>query len=528
MYKILVVFLCLFTTIGGWCQEHAWVYFTDKKDTDTYFQNPLLMLSQKALDRRTKQGIELDFSDIPITKAYIDILLENPKIELLAKSKWFNVVHVFGNRAEILKLSEVPFVNHIDFAAEEPLTQPIQQKSVVNKWNVLPAYNYGEALDQIQMIQLDYLHARELTGTGMTIAVIDGGFPNVNDFRIFQRLRDQNHIKGGYNFVERSADFYKGISHGTSVLSILGGYEEGKLIGSAPDADYYLFITEDGASETPLEESLWVEAAEKADSLGVDIINSSLGYSTFDDSRYNYTYSDMDGKTTFITKGADMAFSKGMIVVNSAGNEGNKTWHYITAPADGMNVLSVGAVDSSEHSTTFSSYGPSADGRVKPDISAKGGGTTIVNGSGVIGTGSGTSYSSPVIAGAVACLWQAFPEKSNMDIGTMIRTSSDRFHTPTDQEGYGVPNFKYAYETLGLGKESSSNFDIFPNPVKTELFINHKGEKPYKVNIFDLSGRKLLEKELSKNEAKISVAGFKAGIYILQVNHTTIQKFIKQ
>jgi len=519
-------FLCI--SLCSWGQEHAWVYFKDKQESAAYMSNPLTMLSQKALDRRAKQQIALDLYDVPITATYLNTVGAIDGVEVLAKSKWFNAVHVQGTRNVILSLRDLSFVERVVFAADEPATQSASQKQLTDKFAELPAFNYGNSANQIEMINLDQLHAENFTGEGMTIAVMDGGFPNVNTFAAFTNLRVQGQLKGGYDFVRRNANFYTGVSHGTSVLSIMAGYVDGQLIGTAPAADYYLFITEDGANESPLEESLWVEAAEKADSLGVDIINTSLGYSTFDDARYNYTYADMDGNTTFITRGADMAFSRGMMVVVSAGNEGNKTWRYITAPADGVDVLTIGAVDGLTQPTSFSSYGPTADGRTKPDITAKGGGTTIVNSSGAVSTGSGTSYSGPVIAGAVACLWQANPTKTNREILDIIRSSGNLFNNPTPQEGFGIPDFKQALETLSLGDATTPSLRVYPNPTQESLFVTVEGNARAEISIFDVAGRRLVHKKLGPSQTEISVAHFNAGIYLIQVNQSKFQKFIKQ
>ncbi|MDX5584793.1 MAG: S8 family serine peptidase, partial [Aureibaculum sp.] len=356
----IVVFLLIFNFCFS--QEHAWVYFKDKPEETTYLNNPLAMLSQKALDRRTKQNIVIDLKDVPIAKSYIDAVINATGIKVMAKSKWLNALHITGSEMEINDLLGLTFVDHVEFAANDLNKNSLSEKAVQDKFEISENFNYGNSLDQIEMLKGDFLHQQNNTGQGMTIAVMDAGFPGVNSFAAFQRIRDNDQILGGYDYVNRNTNFYSGISHGTSVLSAMAGFIDGQLVGTAPDANYYLFITEEASQETPLEESLWVEAAEKADSLGVDIINTSLGYTTFDDARYDYTYADMNGNTAFITRGADIAFSRGMIIVNSAGNSGNNSWHYINAPADGFNVLTIGAVDVDETITSFSSFGPTFDG----------------------------------------------------------------------------------------------------------------------------------------------------------------------
>ena len=275
----------------------------------------------------------------------------------------------------------------------------------------------------------------------MHIAVIDAGFPGVNTLSAFSRIRTNNKILGGYDFVNRNINFYTGDSHGTSVLSTIAGFVADQFVGTAPDASFYLFITEDNTKETPLEESLWVEAAERADSLGVDIINTSLGYYTFDNPKHDYTYADMNGNKTFISRGAEIGFSRGMILVNAAGNEGAVAWKYIIAPADAKSVLAVGAVNASKVIASFSSFGPTADDRVKPDVLAHGQDVFVINAAGNIATSNGTSFASPVMAGVVACFWQKNPTKTNKEIIQIIKESAHLYNNPSPQYGYGIPKF---------------------------------------------------------------------------------------
>ncbi len=528
MKKITVVVFLLFGLNISFSQEHAWVYFNDKPDETTFFANPLTMLTQKALDRRTKQNIALDSKDIPISNTYIDAVKNTDGIEVKAKSKWLNALHIIGSETDINTLTNLSFVDYVEFAANDLNSSSKQVKPKENKFEIKTDFNYGGSANQIEMLNGDFLHQQNYTGSGMTIAVMDAGFPGVNTFTAFQRMRDNNQILDGYNFVNRSTDFYTSNSHGTSVLSTMAGFVDGQLIGTAPDADYYLFITEDISQETPLEESLWVEAAEKADSLGVDVINTSLGYNTFDDSRYDYTYADMNGTTTFITRGADIAFSRGMIVVNSAGNSGNNTWHYITAPADGFNVLTIGAVDGNENITSFSSFGPTSDGRVKPDANAKGGGTTIINSSGNVSTGNGTSFSSPVICGVIACLWQAYPNKTNAEIIQIIKESGHLYANPTDQEGYGIPDFQAAFSTLTVDDIFTNNFKLYPNPFSDNIKFQFTDDfNNLQVSIFDVLGKLLLVKQVTQQNSVVNVNNLSQGVYILRVNQNEKSRSFK-
>lgn len=474
--KTKLLSLTLFFSIFSlFAQEDAWVYFKDKPSEALFYSTPIHMLTQRALDRRTRFNIPIDYKDVPVESSYVSAISNATGISIKAKSKWLNALHILGTKNNIDNLLslEVGSGNYIvdsivyaDKTLNSAKPSKVSDKLVkkTDKFKTETSFVYGSANNQIHMLGGKILHENNFTGNGMQIAVIDAGFPNVDTFLAFKRIRDNNQILGGYDFVNRNSNFYTGYSHGMSVLSTIGGYLENGVngattdfVGTAPDAEFYLFITEDYYNETPLEESLWVEAAEKADSLGVDVINTSLGYTTFDESRYDYTYSDMDGKTTFISRGAEIAFSRGMIIVNAAGNEGNNTWHYISAPADGASVLSVGAVNSTGSIAVFSSYGPTSDNRIKPDVCAQGQDAYLVNSSGNIVGGNGTSFSSPILAGLVACLWQAFPNKSNQEITQLVKESAHLFGVSTNQEGYGIPNFETIFDALFIEESDSDN-----------------------------------------------------------------------
>ncbi len=531
------VFLITFLLVQSiFSQEHAWVYFDHKQDVTTYLANPLTMLTQRSLDRRIAQGIALDETDVPITQTYVDQVENSTGITVKATSKWMNAVHVLGSEADVNALVSLSFVAYIEFAADALNTKsnPIKNRydKFSNETSSKAYYNYGGSYNQAHQIRVDHLHELDFTGEGMMIAVMDNGFPGVNTFNAFSHIRDNGQILGGYNFIERSTNIYARGTHGVSVLSTIGGFVDGQIVGTAMDADFYLFITEDIESETPVEESYWVEAAELADYYGVDVINTSLGYNEFDDYRYDYTYADMDGDTSFITRGADIAATKGMIVCNSAGNSGNNSWHYITSPADGHHVFTVGAVDSNGSIAGFSSYGPTSDGRIKPDVDAKGYGTTIVSGGGSVTTGSGTSFSSPVMAGAIACFWQAFPTKTNFEIMQMIRESADYYNNPDDHYGYGIPNLELAYYTaLEITEEELSGVVIYPNPTKSELFIELQDFEDTSLEVYDVLGKTIYNKKTTQANNVIDVSLLESGIYLIHIksnDKSLTQKFIKQ
>jgi hypothetical protein len=311
------------------------------------------------------------------------------------------------------------------------------------------------------------------------------------------------------------------------VLSLMGGYVDNALVGTAPDASYYLFITEDGASENPVEESNWVEAAEEADRLGVDIITTSLGYTTFDNPNYNLTYTDMNGVTAFISKGVDMAFSRGMVCVVSAGNEGNAAWHYVSAPADAINALAIGAVKADETYATFSSQGPTFDGRVKPDVTAQGQYPYVSDATGTVSnSGSGTSYSGPIIAGMVACLWQALPTKTNAQIKQLIIQSADRYSMPTVEFGYGIPDFSLALANgLPLAAFSKNDFSVYPNPTSETISVTlAEGFTTGNVVLYTVLGQKVLEGKITKESSVISMESLNKGTYLYKIESNGFSK----
>ncbi len=533
-----ILFFFLLCISFGFSQEDAWVYFTDKPDTAYYLSNPLEMLSQRALDRRAAQAIALDNLDVPIHQPYVVQVASNNGVIVLAQSKWLNAVHVRGTQQAIQSLATLACVSQIQFA--NPALQnnasgkPLQTVSVVKNLETQVDFNYGISAHQITMLKGHLLHQNHFTGTGKIIAVMDNGFSGVNTAAPFQRLMTQNSILGGYNFVLRNDAIYSGGSHGTLVLSTMGGYQENQLIGSAPDAHYYLFVTESDTYENPLEESLWVEAAELADSLGVDIINTSLGYSTFDNPAYNYSYNDMNGLTTFIARGAAIAFSRGMICVTSAGNSGNSTWQYITSPGDARHTLTVGAVTAQGNYATFSSQGPSFDQRIKPDVVAQGVGAVVATPSGVIGTASGTSFSSPITAGLVACLWQGLPNATNAQIMELIQQSASLYAMPTPQLGYGIPDFYAAYQTgltLSLVPPVYSQaLRVFPNPCGATIRLSSTNSKEGQLTIYSAIGQ-LVKQQYVTSDTLISVADLRPGLYLYSfqsANEIVTGKLIKK
>ncbi|WP_299899691.1 S8 family serine peptidase [uncultured Aquimarina sp.] len=529
MKKIILLFSFLSVQLCIAQMEDAWIYLTDKENVTNAIANPLSILTQKSIDRKARHNVAIDEKDVPVNENYIMQLKNTVGITVLAKSKWFNCVYVRGSKENIDNLLTLGFVDSIDFADNSLDNGKIRPRkknnnlSINNKFGVKTSFDYGSAARQIEQLNAEYLHELDFTGTGMTIAVMDSGFPGVDIIDGFKRARDEGRILNGYDFVRRDENEFdfSGSSHGTQTFSDIAGFIDGQFVGTAPNASYYLFVTEDVSTEGPKEESLWVEAAERADSLGVDVINTSLGYSIgFDNSAYEYTTADMDGQTTFISRGANIAFQKGMLLVSSAGNSGNSSWGIVTAPGDAPGVLTVGAVNSVGNYASFSSRGPTADNRIKPDVVAKGQNAAVIRSDNSVSTNSGTSFSSPIMAGAVTCLWQAFPSMTNAEIMQLVKESSTLYNNPTNFLGYGIPNFRTIVESLSVNDNLSENIRIYPNPVRNKLFVDIPTFKSYKIQIFTTEG-KLVKTQILENTNTISLDYLSNGLYLVELSTET-------
>ena len=514
-------------------QEDAWVYLTDKATTIANITDLTEILTPKAIARKNAYNVPIDERDVPVNEAYIVQLKSASGITVMAKSKWFNAVHVRGNQVDIVALASLSFVDKIDFADKSLNTNKAtnqKNQSKVERTNT--TFNYGSAANQVAMIHANDLHISNYTGSGMTVAVMDSGFPGVNSISAFERLRTSGTIQGTYDFVGKDEDVYTNTTskHGTWVLSTMAGYIENQYVGTAPDASYYLFITEDDTSENPVEESYWVEAAERADSLGVDVINTSLGYTNYQNPNYSYKPSDMDGNTAFISKAANIAFQKGMLLVNSAGNDGNEPWQIVGAPADAPGVFTIGAVNSAGAYASFSSIGNILQQpNRKPDVVAQGEGSAVISETNTIIYLNGTSFSSPIMAGGMVCLWQALPNKTNAEIMQLVRASASQFNNPDYLTGYGIPNLQTALN-LALGvadKNLDESIKIYPNPVKERVYFKIPSEeKKLNVVFFDILGKQVLNASVDAINNQIDVASLSKGMYLLKLNSkNTSQSF---
>jgi subtilisin family serine protease len=511
MRKILFILVALFCFGLTHAQYSKYIIkFTNKTGTSGTLNNPSVFLSAKSIARRTRYNIGYDSTDLPVVVSYLDSLKAAGAVTVISYSKWLNQALISTtDAAALIKINKLSFIQSAKPASFRPTvvyptidkfklditTQAQQQNNTVSTQT--DALAYGSSYGQVHIHKGETLHNLGFQGQGITIAILDAGFNNYTVLGAFDSLRKNKQILGEYDFVKNETSVTEDHPHGMWCFSIMAANIPGSYVGTAPKASYYLFRTEDAATEFPIEEHHWVVAAEKADSLGVDMISSSLGYSTFDDPSLNHSYADMNGKSTMITIGADLAAKKGILVCNSAGNDGTDAWKYIIAPSDGFNVMSVGAVNVAGVPAAFTSYGPSADGRIKPNVASVGQMTYIIQTNNTVVQGSGTSFSNPNMAGLIACLWQAFPEFNNLKIIDAVQKSCPTYATPNDRIGYGIPDMQVAYTILlqqRLEKQLQNNWvSISPNPViyNPMVLVKAPATGTLQLQLTDMIGRSL-------------------------------------
>ncbi len=520
--------------------DKYYVQFTDKDNSPYSIGNPEEYLSQRSIDRRTAYNIPIDMKDIPVNPQYLQGV-KNAGASILNPTKWLNGVTIYTtNPSVVVAIEALPYVQSVDKSPVSPGNTEIEKTFFMNEsYGVAPAvnaqiksvsvYDYGPSYSQISMIKGDQMHELGYTGKGIIIGVLDAGFDNADELPVFDTLWNNGQILGTRDFVDGGDVTFNKHFHGTMVLSTMGGNYPGEIVGTAPEASYYLLRTEDGGSEYIIEEYNWVSGAEYADSLGADVLNTSLGYSDFpDDPAHNHTYEDMDGNTTPITIGADVAASRGMVVVNSAGNSGTSSWYYITAPADGDSVFTIGAVNSQGVPAGFSSNGPTYDGRTKPNVVAQGEGAYFASPNGSFLYGNGTSFSSPIIAGMMACLWQANPDTNNMALINAVQESGSIAAAPDNKIGYGIPDFMAALNILTVIENDEeavlTQINLYPNPFTSYFVLNVRSEMNAnaRLAVVDMTGRTVFENEylVSRGMNYIRVSALDnipAGIYFLRM-----------
>ena len=503
--------------------QDARVYLHDKPDSSFYLNHPLQMLSPRALDRRARYGIGLDITDVPVYRPYLDSLRHTAAVQVMAYSKWLNAVHVQGPQQDLEALAAWSFVDSVVFA-DRHIPVATRPAGIPDKWENMSlgrpvSYDYGDDTTAYRLHNARILQDSGLTGNGVLIAVIDAGFPGADTSAAFRHIYARNGVVDTYNFPDDTSYVYTRHWHGAAVWSVIGGWIDGQLVGTAPGAGYCLYISEDVYQEMPVEETWWAMAAERADSVGVDVINTSLGYIEFDNPAYNHTRDELGRNKAFVSRAASMAVRKGIHVVIAAGNSGSSSWQKIGFPADAPQVIAVGAVDADGIRTSFSSMGPDALGRIKPDIMSWGQQVkTYFNGQ--FYYPSGTSLAAPVITGLVADMVQGFPLLDPAGMKQHILEVSDRYTRPDTLYGYGIPDFGRLYQNLAERDAHLSGIIVYPNPFEGKIYLKNN-LTPVHFLVYDLHGR-LVDQGMAFCE--ITLENLPAGIYWLGIEKNT--KFV--
>lgn len=532
--KLIRGFIILIVLIGesvyGQVNRYA-IYFKDKSNSPYDINRPAEFLSARSIQRRVARKATLTKNDLPVNPSYVQSI-RDAGLKILYRSKWLNAVIVEAQPDQLSAVSNLPMVATTTYLG--PGGVPVSSDNEMNKdysaYRNEISSRQSDLAAQLTMVEIDVMHADGFQGEGILIAVTDSGFPGINSVNEFSSIFSQ--VKDSYNFVFRQNDVYGFDAHGTTVLSVIGG-NMGTLKGSAPKAGFLLYVTEHVPTEYRIEEFNWVLAAERADSVGADVINTSLGYFNFDDASMNYRYADMDGKSTTISQGAQIASETGMLVVASAGNEGNGSWQYLTAPSDSKDVLSVGAVDNSLSRASFSSKGPASDGRIKPDVVALGVSAKLLLPSGVVSEGSGTSYSASIISGLAAGVLQAYPDLSVKEILAKIRESGSLYDKPDALMGYGIPSYVKLRSGTITAIEGHEGLILYPNPVTNGVLrikyfsSNDYSESPVLFNSLGQLITPRWERDEESGDYLIHLKENPAGVYLLKANGKVSRFVIK-
>lgn len=552
IFKFLVFFIVGSALSGKLAAQDRYAVFYKYKPQETFsLSEPSEFLSQKALDRRSRETVAPDSLDLPVSPKYVEAVSEKSTY-ILYSSKWFNATLLVTDDKGVTELEAMPFVDRVELIGRSFVPNPnarVDRKSDATYSSKLRAptsrtsrilATNEETYDlQNSLLGIDKMHEEGYTGKGVIVAVFDAGFPGANTVSPLVHLQTNGQIIGTKDFVRPWNDnVYSENQHGTNVLSLIASNEPGKLIAGAPDATYILAITEEIATEYWVEEYNWVRAAEYADSLGTDIISSSLGYWDFDDPAMNYTLADLDGKTTIIARGASIAASKGILVVNSAGNTGPSE-STLNSPSDAQGILAIGSVNSELVVSSFSSRGPTGDGRIKPDLAAFGEGTSLVRSNGEVGFSNGTSFSAPQIAALAAGIWEAKPEWTKDKLLESLLNSGTQAEEPDNLLGYGIPNFLGAFYGEILAVEDTEEvvvWKVYPNPILDEELNIHFGNSlNAEFTLFEFNGRKivgdLLHRDSVKEPFRILLQGVKPGFYVIQMQDNSLvmqSKLIRQ
>lgn len=464
-YKVICVLLFMVSSSFSIAQINRYVvFFKDKNGTAYNTSSPLEFLSQRAIDRRIRQGISITEADLPVNANYVQGV-RSTGANTFFTTRWMNGVLIQCDAALIPQIESLPYIDRVEFVAPHERLAIGGRKKTELKTKELRTASSTQA--QLQMIGLDEMHRAGYQGETMVIGIFDGGFQGVDVVAPFKHIFDENRINltVSKDFVTNSGDVFQYDEHGTEVFSIIAAYQDGFYAGGAYEANYQLYVTEDVGTEYRVEEYNWLFAAERADSAGVDIINSSLGYNDFSGTSMDYPTTAMDGETAVVTRAAQMLAERGVLIVCSAGNEGGIAWRIITAPADAKDVLSIGSVNSAGLRAGSSSTGPTADGRIKPDVAAMGVNTSVIKPNGTLGTASGTSLAAPLVTSLAAGVWQRYPNLTNIEVMDAIRKSASQANSPDNLLGYGIPNFTGVVNYIEQAYQENV-FEVYPNPIR--------------------------------------------------------------
>ena len=518
----IIAFLFSLLSLTAVAQSHYpgmfLVSFTDKDQSPYSISNPEQFLSNRAIERRTKADIIIIEQDLPVNPFYIDSL-SYYGAQASFSSRWLNAVLIrMDDSLKMQELLQVSFVDSMQYLApvknkKSGRSSKRHAKTVdTGMQEVVDEINYGASYEQLDLIGLTALHKLQYLGEGIQIAVLDNGYRGLDKMKVFNHLFDNGQLLGTKEIANPKGSVFKAGNHGTYVMTTMAAYDEGVLVGSAPGASYWLIHTEDNDYEYPIEEFNWAVGAEFADSAGVDIITSSLIYSTFDESSLNHNHSQLDGKTAIISRAAQTATEKGILVFNSAGNDASNAWHKIAFPADAKDVMTIGAVNIEGKYAGFSSVGYTADGRIKPNVVAVGEGTKAISpNTGELISINGTSFSNPMVAGASAVLLQANPKASMDDVRSAIELSASQNTHPDSLLGYGIPNFYLAHIILNNGDvpdmQNVEGFSLMPNPFIDDLYILYSSVDSQGVEIqaYDISGKLVFETVVEESQPGVNL-----------------------
>lgn len=514
------------------------VFFTDK-DTAQFSTTPAIhYLSERAIQRRENQNIDITIEDFPVKSEFIN-RLNSIGAQVFFTSRWKNSALVEMDQSLVSTLAALSFVSKVDYIAKDTRLIRTPSPSKAPTSFQAPVDVSASSDLQLQMLNAHKMHEDGFKGEGKLIAIFDDGFEGVNQFTPFQSVWEENRLIATRDFIRNSDSVFQYDDHGTRVFSTIAAEYETVFSGTAPKSSYVLCVTEDIKSEYRIEEYNWLLAAEFADSIGADVINASVGYSTFSDSEMNYTPADLDGQTSVVTQAANLASSKGMIVVVSAGNEGRTTnsWRYITSPADAFDVLAVGSVNGLYRKSDFSSVGPTVDGRIKPDVCALGSSTAVISGNGFITIGNGTSFASPIMAGFAAAIWQANPTWTSLQVMTAIRQSASNSLKPDSLTGYGIPNYELAVtgSTLSVAEIFSDEIKVYPNPFSNNKFTidlrDFSLSGTTSIKVINTEGKRVFSDRINgsnkPDQLEITLDTMESGVFFLILENRNISKTVK-